>query len=89
MEELKEQVLNYIEDKTNYDYYYKGILWETFCEYEYRYDNYEDYKETLPKELLTLEDLKDITDYICDNEYITMTLHDIMCDRFETYKKGD
>lgn len=89
MEELREQVLNYIENETKHSYYYKGILWETFWEYEFRYKNCEDYKENLSKELLTLEDLKEITDYICDDTHINMTLRNIMYDRFETYKKGD
>ena len=90
MKELEKQLYAFLENNKNYnDYYYNGILWEIFWEYEYRYNNYEDYKETIPKELLTFEDLQEIADYICGNEYINTTLHEIMCDRFETYKKGD
>lgn len=87
MEDLKEKVLEYIEDKNKCDYFYKGILWETFCEYEFRYNNYEDYEEDLPKELLDFEDIKSVADYICDNEYMNIELHNIMCDRFRNYKE--
>lgn len=49
MKELEKEIFEFIENKDNKDYYYKGILFEVFYEYKFRYENYEDYKEDIPK----------------------------------------
>lgn len=82
MEDLEKQVIKFCEDTRTKDYYYKGVLYETFYEYQYMYENYDDYKDIIPKELITYDKLVEITDSICDNEYLTSILHESMYNEF-------
>lgn len=89
MEELRKQVLEYVEDTSNYNYYYKGILWELFNDYEYKRMEYERYKDYLPKKELGLEDLKKLADRFCDYEYIVMEMNDFITSMFLELKESE